>query len=478
MPLPIAIHALNSSDVVWQLTKWGGALTAALSVRSWSRGYVCHEDKELAGKTYMLSGGFSSIGLEVLQFLAAQGAQIIALHPDPTSPAVVQLLMLLRSTSSNERIYVEQCDLGSIDSIKGFIQKWQKDAKSGMVQDLEARIDGIVFCDGDGAGLEGNGYGLRARTVEQVGTEETVERRHATHLTGRHALVQLLLPTLLRSASTATSPIRIVNQVSPFYSAVVPTTFAPLDLDYSSRPFPSRSPWIAEGQVALASVLLWREFQSRLELTSNSVSSPPSKDTQARAPATAAPSAPPADAISTSSPILALSVCPGLTRSYVRQTLRASTTHPQFSPAGLAIYLFLLPLVWLFTKSASEGAQVVLGALMADTVAEGERGKKKKKRVKTPEGVLVEDEEEKGKRGERRMWVRGGALYREGALVRLPILDKLPPTMANELWEAESKRVERLLAASVKVEKAEKDAKERGASASEPAQDSTRRKGD
>ncbi|GAA5900794.1 uncharacterized protein JCM6883_004656 [Sporobolomyces salmoneus] len=460
MPLPVAIHAaLNYSDLVWQLTKWGGAITTALTVRSYSKGYVCCEEKELAGKTYMLSGGFSGVGLEVLQFLAAQRSQVIALHPDPTSASVVQLLMLLRSTSSNERIYVEQCDLSSIDSIKCFIQKWQRDAKSGMVQDLEARIDGIIFCDGDGAGEEGSGYGVRAQKMDQVGTEETIEKRHATHLTGRHALVQLLLPTLLRSASTATSPIRIINQVSPFYSAVVPSTFVPLDLDFSTRPFPSKAPWIAEGQVALASVLLWREFQSRLELTS-STSSTNKKD-----PATSTTTALPSDALPTSSPILALSVCPGLTRSYIRQTLRASTTHPHFSPIGLAIYLLVLPLIWLFAKSASEGSQVVLGALMADTVAEGERGKKKKKRVKTPEGILVDDEEEPGKRGERRMWVRGGALYREGLVVRLPILENLPPTTANELWEAESKRVEGLLAASVQHEKATKDKEDSSAEA-------------
>jgi len=339
---------------------------------------------------------------------------VIALHPEPTSAAVVQLLMLLRSTSSNERIYVEECDLSSIDSIKCFIQKWQKDAKSGMVQDLEARIDGIIFCDGDGAGDEGIGYDVGVSKVTQVGTEESMEKRHGTHLVGRHALVQLLLPTLLRSASTATSPIRIINQVSPFYSAVVPSTFQPLDLDYSTRPFPRKAPWIAEGQVALASVLLWREFQSRLEQTSST--STTDKTGQATTSKTV-----PSDAVPTSSPILALSVCPGLTRSYIRQTLRASTTHPHFSPIGLAIYLLILPFIWLFAKSASEGAQVVLGALMADTVAEGERGKKKKKRVKSPEGIEIEDEEEKGKRGERRMWVRGGALYREGLVVRYVI---------------------------------------------------------
>lgn len=61
----------------------------------------------------------------------------------------------------------------------------------------------------------------------------------------------------------------------------------------------------------------------------------------------------------------------------------------------------------------------------------------------------------------------------------LPILEKIPPTTANELWEAESKRVERLLAASMKVEKDEKDAieklmKEGGVR----TEDSTRGKGD
>lgn len=334
---------------------------------------------------------------------------MIALHPDPTSPSVVQLLMLLRSTAQNERIYVEQCDLSSIDSIKCFIQKWQKDAKSGMVQDLEARIDGIIFCDGDGAGDEGLGYGTRLSKSKQVGTEETMEKRHATHLTGRHALVQLLLPTLLRSASTATSPIRIINQVSAFYAAIVPRTFN-LDLEYTDRRYPSRSPELVEGQVALASILLWKEFQTRLELTSASSS------TKKDSPST--PSAPPSDALPTSSPILALSVCPGLTRSYARQYLRASPSHSQFSPIGLAIYLVLLPFIWLFSKSASEGAQVVLGALMADTVAEGERGKKKKKRVKDPKGVIIVDEEEQAKKGERRMWVKGGGLYREGLEVR------------------------------------------------------------
>ncbi|GAA5865931.1 hypothetical protein JCM1840_006305 [Sporobolomyces johnsonii] len=464
MPLPVAIHALSSPDALLTLAKWGGLPAAVLVVRSWAKGYVCREDRNLAGKTFILTGCFSGTGLSVLQSLADRGAQIIALHPSPTSASVVQLLMLVRSVSSNERIYVEECDLSSVSSIKTFVQSWQRDAKSGMVQDIEARVDGIVFCEGDGAGEESMGYGVGVTYARQVADADKLERRHATHLTGRHALVQLLLPTLLRSASTSTSPIRIVNQVSPFYAAVTPSTFHPLDLDYTSpeRPYPSKAPWLAEGQVALASVLLWREFQSRIRLASSSQPS-------STAPP---PSAPPsAAAAPTSSPILALSVCPGLTRSSIRQTLRASPSHPYFSPAGLALYLLIWPLVWLFAKSAGEAAEGIMGALMGNTEGEQKRGKGKK--VKGPDGKEedVKKEGEDGKDGVRRMTVKGGALYREGLEVRITMLEALDPSVAVQLWDAESKRVERLLSAAVKAEKEtkEQDDSKKSRSAAETA---------
>ncbi|CEQ39401.1 SPOSA6832_00917, partial [Sporobolomyces salmonicolor] len=441
MPLPVAIHALSSPDALLSLAKWGGLPAAVLVVRSWAKGYVCREDRNLAGKTFILTGCFSGTGLSVLQSLADRGAQIIALHPSPTSASVVQLLMLVRSVSSNERIYVEECDLSSISSIKTFVQSWQRDAKSGMVQDIEARVDGIVFCEGDGAGEEGMGYGVGVRYARQVADVDKLERRHATHLTGRHALVQLLLPTLLRSASTSTSPVRIVNQVSPFYAAVTPSTFHPLDLDYTSseRPYPSKAPWLAEGQVALASILLWREFQSRIRLASSSQPSSTSPPSAAAAP--------------TSSPILALSLCPGLTRSSIRQTLRVSPSHSCFSFAGLALYLLIWPLVWLFAKSAGEAAEGIMGALMGDTEGEKQRGRGKK--VKGPDGKEedVEKEADDGKDGIRRMTVKGGAFYREGLEVRITMLEALDPSVATQLWDAESKRVERLLSIAVKLEK-------------------------
>ena len=53
-------------------------------------------------------GGFTPIGLTLLQNLAQRGAHIIALSADPIgSPDVTILITLLRSTTSNEKNFAE-----------------------------------------------------------------------------------------------------------------------------------------------------------------------------------------------------------------------------------------------------------------------------------------------------------------------------------------------------------------------------------
>ncbi|EGU11104.1 RNA binding protein [Rhodotorula toruloides ATCC 204091] len=211
MPLASLVHCLSftpASSTLSTLAFWGSLAALVVGLRAWSKGYVCKEERGLAGKTFLLTGGFSGIGLAVFQHLAASGAQVIVLTADPSSPSTIQLLLLLRSSTSNERLYAEECDLASAASIKRFVQGWKKDAREGMVKDLEARIDGIVFCDEAG--------------------ETRWQEKARKLLTGRHMLVQLLMPVLLRSAATSTSPIRIVNTLdSPFYAAVTPDTFDP-----------------------------------------------------------------------------------------------------------------------------------------------------------------------------------------------------------------------------------------------------------
>ncbi|GAA5826752.1 hypothetical protein JCM11251_002882 [Rhodosporidiobolus azoricus] len=462
MPLPLAATQLGSTAGLYSLIAWGGAGAVVLAMRKWAAGYRCPsiEEGELAGKTYILVGAFSSTGLSVFHTLAAHNCQVIALHPDPLSPPIVQLLLLLRSSSGNDRLYAEECDITSIASIRAFVGRWQKDARAGMVQDLEARVDGIIFCDGDGAGKEALPFGIPAQWTEETGAEK-VEQYRMSHLTGRHALVQLLLPTMLRSAATSTSPVRIVNCVNPFYSAVAPGSFSPSSIDCrpSSSPslapavpprsaFPSKAPWIVMGRVSVASILLWQEFQRRLTSSASAASSP-QPPSASNVPSAAAP---------TTTPILALSVAPGITRSALRSIFRASPSSPHFSYIGLLLYLVLFPLIWVFAKSAGEAGEVVAGALVGDVEGKEKKGGRGKK-AKGEEGG-------KGEKGYRRagteedqdgrMVVRGGALYREGMEVRLPLLAFLPPTTAAEVWDNESKLVERLLTAVFEEEKQKK----------------------
>lgn len=356
-------------------------------------------------------GAFSGTGLAVFQSLASRGAQVIALHPGAPTPSIVQLVVLLREATRNERLYADECDLASVDSIRAFVLRWRKDAKAGMVGDVDVRVDGVLFLDSDDD--EALAFGAAQKWASQrAAPDERVSRHRMRRLTGRHALVQLLLPVLLDSARTSTSPLRLISAVSPFYAVAAAQSgrlFRPEDLDYlaEGNEFPTRAPWEAEGQTALAAVLLWRELQSRLSSLAASGAS-------ASAGKTATPDA----AAPATAPILALSVCPGLTRSSILSLLAPSLRR---APLRLLLALLGAPLVWLLAKSADEAAQGVLGALMARVEGESEAQRAAREEVHEGEegrgaGKKVGGREEED--GKRRMRVRGGALYREGREVR------------------------------------------------------------
>ncbi|GAA5900283.1 hypothetical protein JCM8208_005315 [Rhodotorula glutinis] len=466
MPLASAVHylsAASATDGLYKVLACGLVVALVASVRSWSKGYVCVEERELAGRTFIIDGAFSGTGLSVFQSLAQRGAQVIALHPGPPSPAVVQLVVLLRETTGNERLYADECDTASVDSVRAFVLRWRKDARAGMMGEHEVRLDGVVFLEGDAPGSKSSALALGAAqnwASQRAVPDVRLSHHRMRRLTGRHALVQLLLPVLVQSASTSTSPLRIVSTVSPLYAiaAAQPHKVRFDDLDYTAEGddeqpqprYPSRAPWEAEGRVALAAVLLWRELQARL---ASLVSSKPGTASSTTA--------------SSAAPILAITVCPGLTRASLFATLAPSVRR---APLRLALAVVGAPLVWLLAKSADEAAQGVLGALLGPVEGESEAVRA----TKGPEGVAVEKEEEvgargkgarkgeDGKEGKRRMRVRGGALYREGREVRITALDELPPTVGAALWDSESKLVERLLVTAVEEQKREDQEKEDG----------------
>ncbi|KAK4057489.1 hypothetical protein OIO90_001558 [Microbotryomycetes sp. JL221] len=329
-------------------------------------------------------GGFSGAGLQLFYQLAQNGAQVIALHPDPTDARILQLVELIRFTTGSERTYVEQCDLLDFASIRIFAERWKKDGRSGMVQDLEARIDAIVFCDGEGSGLEG---------LCKSGDVSVRETLHQAYCTSRHALVQSLLPTLLKSGQVSSTPIRIVNQVSPTYSTAVRLEPTPIRLKAAKY-------WSVEGHASMLSLALAKESQMRLEKAG----------------------------------LAYVNVCGGFSRDWAYSTVKHSIPLAWFE---VMLTWMIWPLVWLFCKTSESTCQVMLMALCAPL---------KQSRVPNVEDLVERNgrfESETTDEGEdlNEPKLVGGALYRDGQRIRVANLEQLPEDFGRRLWDAESELV-------------------------------------
>jgi hypothetical protein len=251
-------------------------------------------------------GGFTPLGLTLLHHLAVRGAHIIALSPLPIdSPKISILVTLLRSTTSNEQIYADECDLGNLRSVKAFCAKFMSVTGSGTGMGAgmgrEQRLDAIIF---------GHEYrhvgGLFSSRRKNKGTREREESSLGTFL-----MSTMLLPALL--VAPVERDIRIINIINPFYAAAVPT-FSPSD-SFDSLSSSSKSSFLLpEGTRALRTAIFTRHLQRILDALP-SAGQVPKTDTAS------APSSGGAGAIPVISPktqksnIVAVSVCPGISRS-------------------------------------------------------------------------------------------------------------------------------------------------------------------
>ena len=106
-------------------------------------------------------------------------------------------MSLLRSTTSNENIYAEQCDLASPASIRSFCEKYHKS---------QQRLDAVIFAH-EYAPI-GNVFSRKNPAVEK-------ERQTASCAT--FLVVTLLLPLLL--TAPVERDIRLITLINPFYAA-------------------------------------------------------------------------------------------------------------------------------------------------------------------------------------------------------------------------------------------------------------------
>jgi NAD(P)-dependent dehydrogenase (short-subunit alcohol dehydrogenase family) len=250
-------------------------------------------------------GAFTPLGLTLLHSLAERGAHIIAISPDPIdSPKVDILVSLLRSTTNNEQIYAEECDLTSAKSVRSLCTRFLTSESN--------RLDAIVFAH------EYSHIGsIFSAKMSVLAEKERQTRSLATFL-----MITLLLPILLVAPSER--DIRILNVVNPFYAAAV-TSFSPKPDPLHDR----KSIILQEGRRSLQTIILTRHLQRVLD----------SMPQGSHVPKTEESVVPVVSAKLQRSNIVSVSVSPGISRM--------GTIAPMLSASGSdSLHFSYLGVVW------------------------------------------------------------------------------------------------------------------------------------
>jgi hypothetical protein len=224
-----------------------------------------------------------------LNSLAQRGAYIIALTsepPDTGTPAT--LVSLLRSTTSNENIYAEQCDLTSPASIRAFCNNYHKS---------EQRLDAVIFAH-EYTPI-GNIFSYKSPDLE-------MQRQTASCAT--FLILTLLLPLLL--TAPVERDIRLIALINPFYAAAARVFTA------SPPSASSSSLLLTEGRRALRTAIFMRHLQRVLDALPSGSQVPPTDVNAQSIPVVS-------DKVQRSN-IASISVSPGISRADVVAPLLAA----------------------------------------------------------------------------------------------------------------------------------------------------------
>ncbi|MGH7857680.1 MAG: oxidoreductase [Candidatus Binatia bacterium] len=184
---------------------------------------------DLTGRTIVVTGANSGLGLEATRAFAAKGAQVVMGCRSAAKAEAAQQSVLSRHP--NAKVEVLSLDLASLASVRAFVASFGS---------RHARLD--VLC---------NNAGVMALPYSK--TSDGFEMQLGTNHLGHFALTGLLLPKLL-----STPGARIVTQSSTAHRM---GRIAFDDL-HSER---SYGKWTAYGQSKLANLLFAYELQRRLE---------------------------------------------------------------------------------------------------------------------------------------------------------------------------------------------------------------------
>jgi len=192
-------------------------------------------EKDLSGRTYMVTGANSGSGFATAEQLAKQGALVIAAcrRVDAGNAAFADTAKLRGS------VEIMELDLASLESVRKFAEAFK--AKYD-------RLDGLI-----------NNAGIMA--VPEGKTVDGFETQFGVNHLGHFLLTELLLETLKASA-----PARIVNVSSAAHAGMMGST-AEInfdDLNYEKRKYDAAA---AYNQSKLANLLHAKELAKQLEGT-------------------------------------------------------------------------------------------------------------------------------------------------------------------------------------------------------------------
>jgi NAD(P)-dependent dehydrogenase (short-subunit alcohol dehydrogenase family) len=195
---------------------------------SWSEDQM----PDLSGKTFVVTGANSGIGLEAARALATKGGFVVlGCRNLEKGNAAVETI---RKAAPDAKLALERLDLGDLGSVRAFAEKVANDFKG---------IDVLV-----------NNAGIMA--IPRQTTKDGFEAQIGTNHLGHFALTGLLLQKLVDSA-----PARIVT-----VSSVVHTMgkFGALDANDLALER-GYNKWVAYGRSKLANLLFAYELERRLE---------------------------------------------------------------------------------------------------------------------------------------------------------------------------------------------------------------------
>jgi NAD(P)-dependent dehydrogenase (short-subunit alcohol dehydrogenase family) len=169
---------------------------------------------DLSGKTAIVTGGYSGLGLETVKALAGAGAHVIVPARRPA-----QAQQVLADVPNTE---VDELDLSDLDSVRSFAQRFL---------DSDRSLDILI-----------NNAAVMAAPEQRVGPGW--ELQFATNHLGHFALTNLLWPALERDGGA-----RVIALTSTGHK-ITPIRFD--DINFETTPYDK---WVAYGQAKTADAL-------------------------------------------------------------------------------------------------------------------------------------------------------------------------------------------------------------------------------